>query len=378
MKAGYRFKKRKGRKISVIFNILPGVEISTGTEYEQDAIIFAERYLQNFDNTYRGKMPLFKDFASGFFEKDTYDYRKQLEKKKKKYKNSYWLQQEARINNYWIPAFGNLLISAITSFIVDKWYMDLKNHKTKEPLADNTKNKILSCGNIVFEIALQKKIIKTNPIKSIIKITEENAKRGFFNDIEIAKLFPKDETELIKIWLTRKWITYFMIMRDTGWRPGEIAGLQRKNYYPDIGGIYTEHSIDYETGEMQESIKTTKKGKPFKIGYLKNDTIIHLDKYLEEQQIGINDLIFTSTKKTGMKADVSNKHFKASCERAGVDRGDRPQYCMRHTFSTKAHRSVERDVANALMGHTSYRPEYDHRDPETLLKQYKDVRNKIG
>ena len=379
MRNEYRFKKRKGRKIQVIFRILPGQEINTGTNDEVEAVQFAERYLQDFDkNRNITNLPTFKEYASGFYSEDKHGFRKQMEKKKKYFKEEYWSVQESRLQNYWIKKFGNLLITAITSDMIDAWYMDLKSKKSKMDLADNSKNKILACGDNVFRKALRDKIISENPISNVEKITEENESREDFNDIEISKLFPTDEKELLRIWLTDKWVLYFLIMRDTGWRPGEVAGLKRNNYHAEAGGLYTETSINYFDGTVQDRIKTSGKGKNFKIGYLSNYTIELLDKYLKNKEIPVNSLIFKSSKGSGLKPEVSNKHFKASCDRAGIKRGNRTQYSLRHTFDTKMLELLDKETVNALMGHTSYRKEYDHRSPETLLKQYKDVRDKLG
>ncbi len=52
-------------------------------------------------------------------------------------------------------------------------------------------------------------------------------------------------------------------------------------------------------------------------------------------------------------------------------------FLLRHTFDTKILQYPDKDTVNALMGHTNYRKEYDHRDPETLLQQYKEVRDQI-
>ena len=77
--------------------------------------------------------------------------------------------------------------------MIDDWYMDLKSKRTNKELSDNSENKILACGDNVFEKALKDKIITENPIRSIVKINEENESREKFNDIEVAKLFPQDE-----------------------------------------------------------------------------------------------------------------------------------------------------------------------------------------
>ena len=70
---------------------------------------------------------------------------------------------------------------------------------------------------------------------------------------------------------------------------------------------------------------------------------------------------------------MSNKHFKASCDRAGLERNDRTQYCLRHTFDTELLKKLNRETVQDLMGHTSYRKEYDHRTGEDLLLQLQDI-----
>ena len=376
MKKDYNFIHRKGRKIQVIFKILPGKEINTGTDDELEAVKFAERYLQDFDNKIAYNAYTFKEYASGFFINDKYGYRKRLEKKKKTRAEDYWISREGMIQNYWIPKFGNLILSAIKSHMIDDWYMELHSVQSGKELADNTKNNILAAGNKIFDQAVRDNLIQQNPIKDIITITQEQKNREDFNDIEMAKLFPEDEKELFRIWLSLKWICYFLIMRDTGWRPGEVAGLRRKDFYKTFNGVYTERSINRH-GEVMDRIKTTGKGKNYKLGYLSDIAVKQLKKYLEEENILLNDLIFTSSKGSGLTPDVSNKHFKASCDRAGIKRGNRTQYCLRHTFDTKMLEILDKETVNALMGHTNYRKEYDHRSPETLLKQYKDVRDTI-
>jgi len=373
----YRLINRKNRKIQVIFRILPGKCISTGADNERDAIIFAERYLLNYDGVRIEKVPTFKEFANGFYANDKYEYIKRIGKKKRYIKDVNWINHEARIQNYWIPQFGRFLLSAVSSVAIDSWFMNLKHYKKLTPLADSTKNKILNAGRAIFKEAVWRKIIKENPINGIEKIIEENKHREPLTDFELAKLFPKSEKELLKIWLDRKWLCYFLIMRDTGWRPGEVAGLARKNYYTNFGGVYTEQSIDRRTGEVQNRIKTTKKGIQYKIGYFSDVTISQLNKYLKEENLILNDLIFKTKKGKGIKPDASNNHFKASCERAGIEIGNRTQYSFRHTFDTKMLQHLSLDEVNLLMGHIGYRGEYDHRTPTDILGQYATLKSTV-
>ena len=49
-------------------------------------------------------------------------------------------------------------------------------------------------------------------------------------------------------------------------------------------------------------------------------------------------------------------------------------YSLRHTFDTDMLRNLDRDTVNDLMGHTSYRAEYDHRNGIDILKQRSNTR----
>ena len=64
------------------------------------------------------------------------------------------------IQNYWIPQFGNILISAIKSHMIDDWYMDLHSKQSGKELVDNTKNNILAAGNKIFEQAVRDNLIQ--------------------------------------------------------------------------------------------------------------------------------------------------------------------------------------------------------------------------
>ncbi len=79
----YNLIKRKGRNIQIIFKILPGKEISTGTTDEQEAHQFANNFLNNFDQRLTsGIVPTFKEFATGFYIDDSHGIVNSLRKKR--------------------------------------------------------------------------------------------------------------------------------------------------------------------------------------------------------------------------------------------------------------------------------------------------------
>ena len=100
MKNDYNLIKRNGRKIQVVFKTIPGKEISTETTNEKEAVEFASKYLQDFDEKRNlNHIPTFMDYAAGFYTKDKYGF-KTTNKKKKFFKDEYRQLQESSLENY--------------------------------------------------------------------------------------------------------------------------------------------------------------------------------------------------------------------------------------------------------------------------------------
>jgi len=365
MKTPYRFWNRNG-KYSVMFAHTPGKWIATGCDNRDDAIRWAEANREESGQT-RKKIPTLKQFSNGFFFPGNEFWMKRLKRKKKTFASDYFKAHQGRLDNYILEEFGSRLINSITTVEIDNWFLDLISVRTKKELSDNAKNKILHAFRIVLEEAKYQGYVKENVATAVEEISEENQARQHFNDIEMKKLFPSDIEELLKIWQGLKWTVFFLIMRDTGFRPGEVAGLTRRAYYSEVGGIYTTGSIDTVTGKYKDSIKTTKKGKPYKLGLLEETTICLLDEYIVKTNPGINELIFPASYTEGIKVETSLKHFKLSARRAGVLLKGRTQYSIRHSFETKMLMDLDLDTVKELMGHTRFRKEYDHRTGEELL-----------
>ncbi len=72
-----------------------------------------------------------------------------------------------------------------------------------------------------------------------------------------------------------------------------------------------------------------------------------------------------------MILESANKHFRASCKKAGVDPGKRSQYCLRHSFNTHALHILEMKEVQKLMGHRTdeMTRHYYHPTDEDVLNQ---------
>ncbi|MGB4405577.1 MAG: tyrosine-type recombinase/integrase [Sphaerochaeta sp.] len=369
METPYRFAHRKGRKIQVLFRHIPGKWLSTGTNRMVEAIKFAEAELVSTKIT-TGKIPTIREFSRGLFTEDRYGHKRRNERRNLIFKDIYYKAHQGRMDNYIIPMFGDYLINSLTDIMIEDWFLGIESIRSGNELSDNTKNKVLACFRIVFDEAKRLRLVKDNPADQVSMINEIGGKRRAFSLPELGKMYPINEKDLLKIWGTRSWATYFLVMRDTGFRPGEVAALTKDCYIPQFRGIYTESSVDYATRKIQKSIKTTKKGQPYKVGILSQQTMAQLGKLMLEME---GEYLFISEKGKLICPEVSNKHLRASCVRAGVDIEERTQYCLRHSFETNMSGKISSKDMLELMAHTSYRGEYDHRSPQQILEQLQPV-----
>ncbi|WP_233066328.1 site-specific integrase, partial [Sphaerochaeta sp. S2] len=264
----------------------------------------------------------------------------------------------------------------IDHIMIDEWFVTMRRAASGKKMASNSKNKVLMCLSYILKEAVNVGLIDSNPCEKVDKIAEESNPRQPFTEEEMAILFPENDKEAVWVWGNLMWACYFNIMKCTGFRPGEIAGLTRDNYYPALGGIYTSQSINSFTKEVVKRIKTTDKGMKAKIGLLSDQCCRLLDEYistLPEDQ----DLLFKV--KTGyVSVFTSNKHFNSFAQKAGIELNGRTQYCLRHTFQTMIAGEVEKNHVEELMGHTKYRKDYDHRDGKRRLQQLQNLRNRLN
>lgn len=364
MKKPYRFAHRKGRQfIQVTFSHIPGRWFSTKSTTMIGAVKFAEAKMRQVNKT-QEDMTL-AEFSKDFFsESDPHGYRHRLERRNTFYEEGYYKGHASRLKNYILPAHGLYLLSSIKDTMIEDFILDIPN------LADNSKNKILACYRIVLQEAVREGYLKTNPAKEVKEIPVTYQHRDVFTEDEIRLMFPQDDNDCIEIWGTVKWATYFAILKDTGWRPSEVAGLCKINYFPELHGIYTTQSVDYRTHKLKQSIKTTRKGQPFKEGFLSEQTDRLMRMLIATT---FEDELFIISREKNERfliySEVSNRRLRRVCDTLGIALHGRTQYCFRHTFNTNALGNIPEVARLLLMGHTRNRQEYNHLTPEQALKR---------
>ncbi len=372
MKKAYRFRSPKGRNIEVMFAHTPGKWVSTGTKDMVDAVLITEAQLKG-EGLRTSHIPSLKQFADGFFtQADPQGWRRRLEAKNKKRLPSFYEHHQSRLDRYILPKFGARLINTITDIMIDDWLIALKQPNGSK-LSENTKNKVLATFRVIMEEARRKGMVEDNAAAKVEQFAESNKKREPFHPVELLEMFPDRYEKLLYIWGSLMWACYFLVMRDTGFRPAEVAGLKLSNVSFQLGGVYTTGSVDGATRSFKNSIKTSNKGQGYKVGILTAQTLAMVQNLAVESNLGHDSYLFTINGKL-LRPEVSNKHLRASLDRAGIERRDRTQYSLRHSFDTDLAGKIENKVLLELMAHTSLRKEYDHRTPEMILEQLQPVR----
>lgn len=363
-----RIRLRKATRRNVQYLDRNGKWKSTGCATVEEARAWV---IKNF----YGAFPFFKDFARDFYTDKSKSSFYHLCMMTKRYQNEEWWESNAsRMRNYVLPAFGNLMWEDITTPLIQDWYLTLQGMKGRE-LADATKKKIFECLNTVMKHAKHRGIIQNNPCDSVIRIVEKNKERKPFTRDELPEMFPDDINRLCWIWSTLQMACFFLIARDTGWRPGEIAGLTFENYYPEKLGIYTKQTIDFKNRRVKQRVKTSDSGYSYRLGKISEQTRYVIDYYISSiPEIKRTGLIFTSRKNVPITLRWIEKCFKNALDKLGLPTEDRPPYALRTTFFTLTASEIPENALLELMGHKKWHFCYDKRTPEDMLDS---INNKL-
>lgn len=352
-----RFRHIKGRKVQYLDQY--GYWKSTGCDTLAEAKVWYER---NIEKSVNGN---FGNFAKDMFtDRSIGSYWWIRQKTNRGASEKWWYVQNNTFTNYILPVFKDMEIKDITPSMIQEWYFSLKGKK--KPLSDSTRNHYIKCLNLVFNWAKVKGIINTNPVDGVIKIIESNRKRDRFTDEELAIMFPESIESAVEIWGSLRFATFIYIMRDTGWRQGEITGLDVSGFVQECNGIFTRQSFDSFSHKIKDSIKTTGKGYDFKVGLLSDFTSKLLSFFIESMHIECG-LIFEG--KPMMTSLNIGRHYKRCMKKLGISTENRPPYAIRTTFMTKMAKSYDEETVMELMGHTHWHSCYDQRTPKELLEK---------
>ena len=356
----------------VIYRTEPGRPRSTGQTTETDAIAWSYAHL---GEKPRANLTL-AEFAKDFFIPEKCTWTTRVLKKGRTFNSGYFPEHRIRLERYVRPKFGPLLVSAITTKAIDEWLMDLTSVRTGEDLAAESKHKLLVTLRKIFEEAQYQGVIETNPANGVSPFYDKSPGRKPFTPDELVTLFPDDIDELMRIWLTLPWATFFYVQASCGLRPGEVAALQWGDWIRSSQGAVIRRSVENRTRKLK-GLKTKKAGVKMKPAiFTARAEALLLKLEAATDRTALEDPIFQIESRP-VSLEGQNKHFKASCLRAGVELDDRTQYCLRHTFNTLVAKRASLSQLQTAMGHVtmSSSKRYMHPEPEDLLEQAAPVRD---
>lgn len=356
-----KLRKRAGRKVEYLDT--DGKWKTTGQSTKIEAVTWL-----NANRGMSGATTL-AEFADGFYTDEGIGTFKYLCEQTGTHKHEeWWKSNNSRYLIYIRPKLGKMPLSRITTPIVQDWYLSLEG-VYKKSISPATRKKILNALSTIMDHAIFRGLMDKNPCKNVIRIKEANKGRNPYSEEEIDRMFPDNPQMLVDIWGGLKWACFFLIMRDTGWRPGEVAGLSPDGFFPEQKAIYTKQSVDSFSKNIQQSIKTTGRGKDYKIGFLTQETNAYLKLYLATEKP--KELIFrTDRNGTVLTTGAVYRQFGRAMEKIGIDWTGRPPYALRTTFMTNMAKSeVSQEKIMELMGHTKWQSCYDQRTPLEVIEK---------
>ena len=316
-----------------------------------------------------------KDFIF-LFDLDGYWRYKRAEKKK--YFTDKSMKTRAAIMKNWIiPLWGNYNPKRLTVQIIDKSMMGMTSKLTKRTLAGATRNRILSVLSELYVHLIEDGKLRQNPVRDVVRCSSSPEKpRNALPTGEVKALFPENHVELKRIWRTQKYICAFLILRDTGLRPGELATLKWGDWDAEIKFFPILRAI--ESGSKNKE-KGTKTGAT-KPAIITDQTAAEIELLRKKVKPGLEDYIFANKHGIPFSNHRLADNFHQAVKRAGLNRPELTPYWLRHTYNTRSLESLPDDLVRRLMGHNTegMTRRYRHADAESLAREALRIREQVN
>lgn len=373
MHEDYRFISRKGRYIQVMFKINYGHWYSTGTLSMKEAVLWAERWLDEYASGKTKGGMRFENFARDFFTRtDAKSFRRYAEMRGEFRGEKHYQARQGIVDNYLIPRFGRMRLEDINEVDIEDFVLSLKSKRSGALLSASSRNLVIYVMERIMHEARRQGYIHRNPVKDVPAIPRDGRRRESFTKEELALMFPASDDEAIALWGSLMWATYFYVMRDTGFRPGEVAGLSVSCWEPDLHGFHTAQSVDASKRAFKARIKTTDSGVKEKVGLVSDQTERFVRLLIKD--MNADDMLFLSPFDGGLLATTVPNKVLGRVQKSLGFTDIRTQYSLRHSFETEMLKKIDDRAVAILMGHMRYRKEYDHRTGADLLRQIQDTR----
>ena len=194
-------------------------------------------------------------------------------------KNSSFTRQRTLTTRVY-PALGHLRLDKITSRDIQKFINDLavngKNLQTGKPLSRKTLIHHLSFISSIFAYAIKMDMLKDNPCSRVTVPKGEKKEKSIYTIEEVEQLFGLLETAPVK------YRAFFMLAIYSGYRRGEMLGLEWKDIDWENGVINVRRTSNYTKlhGMFTDTTKTKKSQRSTKYPAV----VINLLRELKDEQ----------------------------------------------------------------------------------------------
>ncbi len=369
MKSPYLLRKRNG-----IYQYKLAHEKTYHSTFEKNRTR-AERFvIENLTGTAPEK-PLteiiLSAFASDFFLLDTCSFIAKKTSKGKEITKEMAQMRRGHLHNHILPKFGKRIMKSITKSDIDEWLIHYQG------IANRTKNHIIDTIRIIWDEAVDRGVIKENPMRSIEKFANNSKDRDIFTREEMHRLFPRCIDELRSIWGSLKYASLFTVLATTGIREGEALALTWDDWVikGDSSVLLIKKSV-----KNDRRIGSTKNKKE-RISHVNSHTSAVLEMWRNESEYSNGDeLIFPNLIGEPLQRKSCLKNFHKGLEKAQVVIGERNivVHSLRHGFNTLYRTILGDEALQKFTGHSSkdMTSHYDHPsidDRIALLSKYHQV-----
>jgi integrase len=299
-------------------------------------------------------------------------WREKSQEKNRSYTDKSIRNKKGIAKNYIIPIWGEYAPGYLTPKKINDPLKNLSDRKGN-PLGGYIKNHILFCLSSIYKYLIEEDIVTVNPVNGVIRYArKQKTKRAAISTADMKKLFPEEHKELVKLYRTQRYICAFLILKDTGLRPGELVALKWSDWHPSQKFIPITKAVEAGT---RDKIKNTKTEivRPALVSQQTADELEYLFNKIKPRP---DDYIF-ATIKDNIPYDIHRLtwNFHQAVARAGIDHPEWVPYNLRHTFNTRALTRYPDEIVRRLLGHVTegMTRHYRDADVDTLMDEARTI-----
>ncbi len=256
------------------------------------------------------------------------------------------------------PAFGHMRLDRITGRQVQQFINDLvlngKNMQTGKPLSRKTAVHHLSFISDVFSYAVRMDIVSDNPCRKVYVPKGVKKEKEIYSIEEIEQLFRLLEDAPLK------YRTFFTLAVYTGFRRGELMGLEWKDIDFESGVVSVRRTSNYtvKTGIYTDTTKTKSSQRSMKLPQLVLDILKeHKAKQDEERRkLGSKwfecDRLFVTSDGHPMHNNTTYHWLKKFCAKNNFPFRD--IHSLRHFYaSALINEGIDVATVSSALGHSA-------------------------